>query len=179
MSMAGDLAEMTLIVSPLRYVETLVAVRRPSHMITLLAPEEMIHTPPGFPAERHLKLGVHDIAYPMEGLTHPDPHLIERILDFGRAWDEAAPLLIHCWAGISRSTAAAFAIACERSPKADEYEIARRLRRASPSAYPNRMIVALADNILDRRGRMLEAVEAIGANNFAVEGEPFDLPARH
>jgi predicted protein tyrosine phosphatase len=170
---------MTLIVCPLRYVEDLVAIRRPSHLITLLGPEELIHTPRCMPAERHLRLGVHDIAYPMEGMTHPDSALVERILAFGRGWDETGPLLIHCWAGISRSTAAAYAIACERNPKADEFEIARRLRRASASAYPNRRIVALADDILDRRGRMLEAIEAIGGNNFEIEGVPFDLPARH
>jgi predicted protein tyrosine phosphatase len=170
---------MTLIVCPLRFVEDLVAIRRPSHLITLLGPEELIHTPRCMPAERHLRLGVHDIAYPMEGMTHPDPALVERILEFGGGWDEAAPLLIHCWAGISRSTAAAYAIACERNPKADEFEIARRLRRASASAYPNRRIVALADDILDRRGRMLDAIEAIGGNNFEIEGVPFDLPARH
>ncbi len=170
---------MTLIVCPLRFVETLVSTRRPSHLITLLAPEEMIGTPSGVAIDRHLRLGVHDIAEPIEGLTHPNDTLIERLLDFARQWDESAPLLIHCWAGISRSTAAAFAIACERSPRADEFEIARRLRGASSTAYPNRRIVALADDILDRRGRMLAAVEAIGGNTFAIEGKPFELAARH
>jgi len=88
-------------------------------------------------------------------------------------------MLIHCWAGISRSTASAFAIACERNPHADEHAIALALRRAAPHAYPNRRLVALADDILGRRGRMIEAVEAMGDNNFAMEGVPFDLPARH
>jgi predicted protein tyrosine phosphatase len=171
---------MTLIVCPLRYVETLVAQRRPSHLVTLLGPEELALAPVGFDPARHLRLGVHDIAAPVEGLTHPDARLVETILDFGRSWDDAAaPLLIHCWAGISRSTATAFAIACERNPHADELAIARAMRRASPHAFPNRRIIALADDILDRRGRMLEAVEAMGGNNFAVEGAPFELAARH
>ena len=171
---------MTLIVCPLRYVPALVETRRPSHLITLLGPEEMIGTPAGFDPTRHLRLGVHDVAEPAEGLTAPSPDLVRQILDFGRTWDDAAaPLLVHCWAGISRSTATAFVIACERNPQADELSIALAMRRASPHAFPNRGIVALADAILDRRGRMLDAVAAMGGNNFVAEGVPFDLAARH
>ncbi len=85
-------------------------------------------------------------------------------------------MVIHCFAGISRSTASAFVIACERDPHADELEIALAMRRASPSAFPNRRIVALADDILGRQGRMVEAVEAMGGNGFVAEGVPFDLP---
>ena len=103
---------------------------------------------------------------------------MERILAFAQDWDEQAPMLIHCWAGISRSTATAFTLACARNPQADELEIALRMRRASPSAFPNRRIVALADDILGRRGRMLEAVEAMGANDFSTEGAPFDIAAQ-
>jgi len=171
---------MVLIVSPLSRLEEVIARRAPSHLITLLGPEEMIDTPDGIEPDRHLRLGVHDIATPQEGLTAPDAQTVERILEFGRGWDDgAAPLLIHCWAGISRSTATAFSIACERNPHADELEIAMKMRRASPHAFPNRRIVALADDILGRQGRMLEAVEAMGGNNFVLEGVPFELAARH
>jgi len=170
---------MTLIVTPLSRLPQVIAERAPSHLITLLSPDELIPTPDGFPAERHLRLGVHDIAVAEEGLILPDAPLVERIFAFAQPWDAAQPMVVHCWAGISRSTATAFAIACERNPHADELEIALRMRKASPSAFPNRRIVALADDILDRRGRMLEAVEAMGANGFASEGVPFDLAARH
>jgi predicted protein tyrosine phosphatase len=170
---------MVLIVSPLRRVAEVIAQRSPTHLITLLGPEEMIPTPPGIRPERHLRLGVHDIAMPEAGLTAPDAETVEQILDFGRGWSGETPMLVHCFAGISRSTATAFVIACERNPAADELEIALKIRRASPSAFPNRRIVALADDILDRRGRMLEAVEAMGGNNFVPEGEPFELAAKH
>jgi predicted protein tyrosine phosphatase len=169
---------MTLIVCPLSHVERVIAARGPSHLITLLSPPEMIETPAGITADRHLKLSVHDIAAPEADMVAPDAALVERILAFGQTWDGQTPMLIHCWAGISRSTATAFTLACERNPHADEMELAMALRRASPTAYPNRRIVALADDILDRRGRMLEAVEAMGGNNFAVEGVPFDLVAQ-
>ncbi|MEJ0066512.1 MAG: hypothetical protein WDM85_14790 [Caulobacteraceae bacterium] len=170
---------MVLVVTPLRLLPRVIAERAPSHLITLLSPEELIDTPAGFDPARHLRLGVHDIATPEVGLVAPDARLVERVLAFAQDWDERSPMVVHCWAGISRSTASAFAIACERNPHADELKIALAMRKASPSAFPNRRIVALADDILDRRGRMLEAVEAMGGNGFAMEGVPFDLPARH
>ena len=170
---------MVLIVSPLSRLPEVIAARRPSHLLSLLSPEELIPTPAGFAPERHLRLGVHDIAAPMAGLTAPDAAMVEAILAFAQGWDGAAPMLVHCWAGISRSTASAFAIACERNPHADELEIALAMRRASPAAFPNRRIVALADDILGRQGRMVEAVEAMGGNGFVIEGVPFELAARH
>ena len=167
---------MVLIVTPLRLLPEIIAARAPSHIISLLPPEEMIDTPAGFALERHLRVGCHDISIPMDGLVAPDAPMVEDVLAFGRRWDAAAPMLIHCWAGISRSTASAFAIACARDPSADELKIALNMRRASPSAFPNRRIVALADDILGRQGRMIEAVEAMGGNGFVAEGVPFELP---
>lgn len=169
---------MVLIVTPLRRLPEVIAARAPSHLVSLLTPEEMIETPPGFPRERHLRLGMHDIHAPMPGLIVPDAAMVEAILAFGGAWDAEQPMVVHCFAGISRSTASAFAIACQRDPHADELEIALAMRRASPSAFPNRRIVALADDILGRQGRMLEAVEAMGGNGFVLEGVPFDFPVR-
>ena len=170
---------MVLVVTPLRLLPQVIAERAPSHLITLLSPEELIETPPGFDPKRHLRLGVHDIAVPEPGFVAPDAAMVERIFDFAMRWNETSPLVVHCWAGISRSTASAFAIACARDPSADELKIALNMRRASPSAFPNRRIVALADDILGRQGRMVEAVEAMGGNGFAIEGVPFDLAARH
>lgn len=169
---------MVLIVTPLSRLPEVIAERSPSHLITLLSPEELIPTPDGFPPERHLRLGVHDIAEPAQGFVAPDAELVERVLDFARGWDAEAPMVVHCWAGISRSTASAFAIACDRNPHVDELEIALSMRRASPGAYPNRRIVALADEVLGRRGRMVAAVEAMGGNGFITENTPFDLAAR-
>jgi predicted protein tyrosine phosphatase len=170
---------MVLIVTPLSRLPRVIASRAPSHLITLLSPEELIPTPAGFAPERHLRLGVHDIDAPQPGFIAPDAAMVEQALAFAEGWDASAPMVVHCWAGISRSTATAFAIACARNPHADELKIALCMRRASPGAFPNRRIVALADDILDRRGRMLEAVEAMGGNGFIAENVPFDLPARH
>jgi predicted protein tyrosine phosphatase len=170
---------MVVVITPLRLLPQVLAERSPSHLITLLSPEELIETPAGFDPGRHLRIGVHDIAAPEPGLVAPDAAIVERVLAFAAGWNEQAPMVVHCWAGISRSTASAFAIVCERNPRADEFGIAMAMRRASPSAFPNRRIVALADDILSRQGRMVEAVEAMGGNGFVVEGAPFELAARH
>lgn len=169
---------MVMIVCGLADVPTVIAQRRPSHMVTLLDPSTMIETPEGFTPERHLRLGVNDIAAPLEGMTAPDERLVEQLMTFGEGWDASAPMLIHCWAGISRSTASAFAIACARNPDAPESAIARAMRTAAPHAYPNRRIIALADDWLGRQGRMVDAVEAIGGTAFSM-GAPFELSAHH
>jgi predicted protein tyrosine phosphatase len=169
---------MKIVVCPLSHVEEIVRIRRPSHLITLLDPDHPLETPAGLAPERHFKAGVHDIAETVEGLTAPDEALVERLIGFGRGWSAEAPMLIHCWAGISRSTATAFTLACDKNPSVAEVEIAREMRRRSPHAWPNRRIVAIADLILGRRGRMVEALEAMGEREIAYEGEPFELLAR-
>lgn len=168
-----------IIVSPLRLVPQIVANRSPSHLITLLDPDELIETPAGIEPENHLKLGINDIAEPIDGMTLATEDTVRHLLEFGRGWDAAAPLLVHCWAGISRSSASAFILACDRSPDADEAAIARALRAASPYAAPNRRLVALADDLMVRGGRMVDAVEAMGPYQITYENIPFEFSHRH
>ncbi|MFZ3337905.1 MAG: protein tyrosine phosphatase, partial [Xanthobacteraceae bacterium] len=85
------------------------------------------------------------------------------------------PIVIHCYAGISRSTASAFVSVCALNPARDENSIAQALRRASPTATPNIRIVSLADKLLDRDGRMIAAIETIGRGALAAEATPFRL----
>ena len=79
---------MTIIVCGLADLPSVIAARKPSHMVTLLDPTTMIETPEGIAPDRHLKLGVNDIAQPAEGLTAPDETLVGRLLAFAEAWDE-------------------------------------------------------------------------------------------
>ena len=108
-------------------------------------------------------------------MVTPDEAHMNELLEFVRAWPREAPLVIHCYAGISRSTAAAYATVCALLPERDEAEIATALRAASPTATPNARLVALADRALRREGRMVRAIEAIGRGQDAYEGEPFSL----
>ena len=169
----------TLLVCPLSLVQTTVTVARVSHLVTLINGETLIDTPETIGHDRHLRLSMNDIAEPRDGLVVPSEDHVATLIRFAEDWDQKAPLLIHCWAGISRSTAGAFVVLCALNPRADEHSLARALRRASPTAYPNRRIVALADNVLDRGGRMSAAVDHIGRGLLAEEGKVFSLPARH
>jgi predicted protein tyrosine phosphatase len=164
-----------VVVCPLADVGDCIAAEAPARLISLFAPEGP--DPPTWTGGPHLLLRVHDIAEPQPGLIAPDAGLIDRLLAFAADWEEEAPLLIHCWFGISRSTAAAFIVLCAADPARPEREIALALRRAAPEATPNRLMVALADARLGRDGRMTEAIAAIGPGRFAPSGRPFSLQA--
>jgi predicted protein tyrosine phosphatase len=163
-----------IIVCPLSCLTDTVAEHRARHVVTLLASGAPA-TPPGIEPQNHLVVDVDDICDPLDGYCVPDAPHIEALLEFAGRWDRTSPLVIHCWAGISRSTAAAFATACARAPGRDEAEIAMAIRRASPTAMPNARIVALADALLGRQGRMSRAIERIGPGRPAFEGLPFRL----
>jgi predicted protein tyrosine phosphatase len=144
-------------------------------LLTLLSPDYLETDWSGFACDRHVQLAFHDIVEPGPGLTAPDREMMQAVLDFGRDGGRARVLLIHCWAGISRSSAAAYAIACDRNP-GFERDIAAELRRRALSATPNRLMVGLADDLLQRDGRMIEAIDGIGRGAEAREGEPYQLP---
>jgi len=164
-----------ILVCPLSLVQETIRAHAPSHMISLLDPEEMIETPPGFAPERHLKIGVNDVRGPADGAVAPERAHVEAMLSFADGWDRDAPLLAHCWAGISRSTAAAFILMCAQDDRTPEIDHARRIRQASPHAFPNTMLVAHADDLLGRGGRMLDAIEQIGPGEPVWEGAFFSL----
>jgi predicted protein tyrosine phosphatase len=172
-----NMSRETIYVAPLSLVETTVADAKVSHLVTLINGETAIPTPPGIGPERHLRLSMNDICEPQPGLVLPCQTHVSELIRFARNWDRQAPLLIHCWAGISRSTAAAFISLCALNPEGAERDLAWALRRASPTAYPNRLLVALADEVLNRNGRMIAAVEEIGRGRIAEEAEVFALPA--
>jgi predicted protein tyrosine phosphatase len=159
-----------IIITPLSGLEQTIRDHDPSHVVTLLSPEHMIETPEGIHPDRHLKIGMNDIADPSLGNAPPGGEHIRDLLEFGRAWDASAPLAVHCWAGISRSTAAAFILMCDRLDHVRECEIAEALRIRAPHAHPNRLMVKLADQALGRSGRMIDAIEAIGPGERAEEG---------
>jgi predicted protein tyrosine phosphatase len=168
----------TIYVAPLSLVEVTVTDAKVSHLVTLINGDTAIPTPPSIGPDRHLRLAMNDICEPQPGLVLPCGNHVADLIRFARDWDQQAPLLIHCWAGISRSTAAAFIALCALNRAGSEHELAWALRRASPTAYPNRLLVALADEALARDGRMIAAVEEIGRGQIAEEAEVFALPAR-
>lgn len=144
------------------------------HLLTLLSPDHAGERLGDLACDRHLQLSFHDIVEAKPHLVAPDNEIMQAIVDFGRGADDHR-MLIHCWAGISRSSAAAYVIACDRNP-GFESEIADELRRRAPSVTPNRLMVELADDLLERNGRMVAATARIGRGMDAFEGETYRLP---
>lgn len=144
-----------------------------SHVLTVMANVAQVQRPESVLEANHLRVQMDDITEHMDGFLAPSDSHVEQVLNFVRGWDRNAPLVIHCYAGISRSTASAFAAACLLNPQRDEISIARQIRAASPIASPNRLIVSLADRALGREGRMLRALDEMGPGSMLVEGRPF------
>lgn len=173
---------MNIIVCPLSLAPHMAKLRKPARVVSLLDPYSRFPSIEGYGHERHLCVEVHDINEEEEGMDACCDLRMTRILDFVGEWDRASPILIHCYAGISRSTATAYITACAHNPGADELEIARALRTASPSAFPNKRFVALADAALGRQGRMNAAIEAIGNGHSWLdigEAKMFEIPGRY
>jgi predicted protein tyrosine phosphatase len=145
------------------------------HVVTLLRDLHLVTRPQIITEDRHLLLGMDDIPEPADGYVAPCEEHVQRLIAFARGWDRAAPLVVHCYAGISRSTAGAFVTACALNPGRTELQIAQELRRRSDTASPNRRIVSIADDLLGRNGRMVDAISAIGTGTAAYEALPFRL----
>jgi predicted protein tyrosine phosphatase len=146
-----------------------------SHVLTLISPGTEVPTPPSIPAERHLYIPMHDIWEPMEGHILPDDSHVAEVIAFAKAWDRTAPMVVHCYAGVSRSTAAAIISTLVVRPDLEPVEVARHVRRNSPTASPNPQIIAIADRMLGLGGRLIAAIEEIGRGEECYEGKPFSI----
>ena len=144
-------------------------------LVTLVNNNIRVSRPSTITPERHLHVAISDICEATEGHILADDDHVHSLIQFVRMWDRSEPIVIHCYAGVSRSTAAAYITACALKSDADEASIAQQLRRASPTATPNARLVALADRILARDGRMNAAIKQIGRGADCFEAEPFVL----
>lgn len=145
------------------------------HIVSLLKDTDRVERPNHIRESNHLVLGMDDITSPMDGYVIPCEEHVGRLISFVRGWDRARPLVMHCYAGISRSTAGAYVAACALNPRRCELTLAMDLRRVSATATPNPRIVRIADRMLGRSGRMIAAIETIGRGTLAYEGDPFRL----
>jgi predicted protein tyrosine phosphatase len=171
---------MKILVCPLSKVMSMVATHTPERIVSLLDPSFTFPETGSVYSGRHLRLHIHDIHSPTEGQVVPTAKHVDELLAFLTLWRRTAPILIHCRAGIGRSTAAAFIAACLHNPQAEERKIANALRDASPLARPNETLIELADAAMSRHGRMSEAIVETGRDLpcLAVdEGLPFEMPS--
>ncbi len=109
------------------------------------------------PHVRHT-LRFHDIIADYPGFDAPTRAHVESVLDFGEAIEAVGEpvghLLIHCHAGISRSTAS-MAILMAREMPGQEAAVFDRLREIRPKAWPNSRMMGFADEILGCGGRLV------------------------
>jgi predicted protein tyrosine phosphatase len=164
----------------LKLVESLSAEIKPSHVLSLLGGlTPFPPTPAGVDPANHLKVTLADISAPEDGLITPASDHVMEIIAFGQRWAAESggkrPILVHCFAGISRSTASALTIACALRPEARETDFARALRSVSGSAQPNSLMIEHADDLLARRGRLIDATASMGLADFSLAGVPFVL----
>jgi predicted protein tyrosine phosphatase len=80
-------------------------------------------------------------------------------------------LLVHCHMGISRSTAAMAILHAICHPDEDEETIFSRVLQTRPHAWPNSLMVELADNLLARAGRLVSALGGLYATQLTKRPE--------
>lgn len=163
---------------PLGSVLEAIEAHKIKRLVSIINKDTMIDTPPVLQDHQHLKLAMNDISSPRDGLVLPNEAHVERLIQFVDEWDMSGSMLVHCWAGVSRSTAGVFISLCRLNEEADEKAIALALREASPTATPNIRLVSLADDLMGRQGRMVDAVTLIGQGEMTFEGTVFSLPVK-
>ncbi|MFL5334787.1 MAG: tyrosine phosphatase family protein [Geminicoccaceae bacterium] len=134
-----------------------------THVLSILDPG--YPEPDAFAAydpHHRLTLRFHDIIGPWPGWQAPEREDVEALVGFGHeldgAGDKLSHLLVHCHAGISRSTAAMATLLARHTPLGEEEGIFARIREIRPIAWPNSRMVDFADDVLGRGGRLSAAL---------------------
>jgi predicted protein tyrosine phosphatase len=115
-----------------------------------------------FDRHRRLELRFHDVIEADPRCVAPERLDVEQLLSFGRDLTKAGNthLLVHCHAGVSRSTAAATLILAQTRPDRPAEEALQVVVRQRPRAWPNLRILELGDALLERRGEIVDAARA-------------------
>jgi len=133
-----------------------------THVLSILDP----HWPDpeafaDFPPHRREALRFNDVIAPAPEIVAPGEEHVAHLLAFGRDVEVAgdlAHLLIHCHAGISRSTAAAALLLAQEDPSRPAAEIFDEIARLRPRAWPNLALLELGEAALARHGELTAAV---------------------
>ncbi len=149
--------------------------RSVTHVLSILDPEWPDPDFGRYPPHDRTILRFHDAIDPVPGIVLPSAKDVAEILAFGRAIENDpagadAHLLVHCHAGISRSTAAMIAILAQSQPHEEETAIVDRVASIRPQAWPNLLMIEYADRALGRSGRLTSAV--IGLYRRRVAAQP-------
>ena len=137
-----------------------------THVLSILDPAHPVPEAFGRYGEHvRLELRFHDIIEDRDGEQRPGPGHVESILAFGRSLHDeppgAASLLVHCHAGISRSTAALVLILAQAMPEVPAAAIVRMVHDIREKAWPNLRLIELGDAMLERAGSLVAATHAL------------------
>lgn len=146
-----------------------------SHVLSILDPDHPVPEAFGrFGEHRKLELRFHDVIEEDPGMDPPREEDVARILAFGRDLMREPPgqahLLVHCHAGISRSTAAMALILAQARPTLPGRDVMREVMRIRQKAWPNLRIIELGDAQLGRGGDIIAA--AVGVYRAQLEIRP-------
>ncbi len=137
---------------------------QPSHVISITDPDdEDVEFPSSLTVLRLAFRDVHSAPAFIQRRAAQDAGLptidhAQSILDFGRLLPDGARVLAHCWAGMSRSAAAAYLLACQAMPRA-EHAALDLIKSIRPRAQPNRLLVRHGDRLLGAGRRMVQCVD--------------------
>jgi predicted protein tyrosine phosphatase len=139
--------------------------RRVTHVLSVLDPDlPEIEAFRSYGDHSRTTLRFHDIIDEQEGRVAPQPRDVAAIVRFGtdlaasRASLSDGHLVVHCHAGVSRSTAAMLTLLAQANPDESEDRLHERLRQIRPQAWPNSRMVIFADDQLGRNGRLVQAL---------------------
>lgn len=133
---------------------------QPVKLVSLLDAPLMPETPDIIQRPNHLKLELNDISEPTEGLILPTEEHVEQLLAFGERWPPTDRLLIHCWAGVSRSSAALLILLVQKNP-GHEADVVKQVARRASHIRPNRRLIELGDRALSCGRRLISAAQMI------------------
>jgi predicted protein tyrosine phosphatase len=168
-----------IVVCPLGSIAETAVRHKAREMVSLIAEGQDFHRPGVIAADRHLKLAMNDIGFAGTGdLIAPSEAHVESLIAFVRDWDQSAPIIIHCWMGVSRSPAAAVIAALSLHPEEDDFALAARLRSVAPHATPNTRLIEFGDRLLGRNGRLIAAIKGIGRGAETDGRASFILPLK-
>jgi predicted protein tyrosine phosphatase len=139
-----------------------------SHVLSILDPDTPIPEAFGTYGEHEkLELRFDDVIEAAPGQQPPEPAHVERLLAFGRSLMVEPPptahLLIHCHAGISRSTAAMVLVLAQAMPDQLAGAIVARVHEIREKAWPNLRMIEYGDAMLRRHGTLVAATSALHA----------------
>lgn len=139
---------------------------RVSHVLSILDPAFPVPQALGaFGEHRRLELRFDDVIDEQEEKSPPRAEHVRLILEFGRDLLAEAPrgrhLLVHCHAGVSRSTAAMALILAQAQATSPAADVFTQVLRIRPHAWPNLRILELGDALLGRGGALVDAASGV------------------